>query len=143
MAASDSESSELSGLAQPGAGSAHGLCDLCKVPVPTSSKSTSTRFGFRNLHKACYNALQALARVTKDKGETGMQTDVEETLREDPERFRDMALALRTDRSRTRRLTSLQGVKEYIKTMAATRTTRRSNKAIVTHQEAVGVLAAA
>ena len=102
MAASDSESSEGSGLAQPGAGSAHGLCDLCKVPVPTSSKSACTRFGFRNLHKACYNALQALARVAKGKGDPGMEKDVEDTLREGPERFRDMALALRTDRSRSR-----------------------------------------
>ena len=104
---------------------------MCKVPVPTSSKSACTRFGFRNLHKACYNALQALARVTKDKGETGMQKDVEETLREDPERFRDMALALRTDRSRSRRLTSLQDVKEYIKTMAATRTISRNKKQLL------------
>jgi hypothetical protein len=143
MAAIDSESSEGSGLAQPGSGSAHGLCDLCKVPVAASSTSSTTRFGFRNLHKACYNALQALARVAKGKGDMAIEKDVADTLREDPERFRAMALALRTERSRSRTMTSLKDVKEYIKTMAATRTISRNKKAIVTHQEAVGVLAAA
>ena len=119
---SDSESdSHLSVFA---ASPALGACELCKAPIPKGQKADQGLYAFRCLDKACYNALQALRRVAKRS--PGM--DVADTLVEDPDRFRSMALVLRTDKGTRRERQNLDDVKEYLQSMAATRTQSRSRR---------------
>ena len=117
---SDSESDSHVFVASP----ALGACELCKAPIPKGQKADQGLYALRCLDKACYNALQALRRVAKRS--PGM--DVADTLVEDPDRLRSMALVLRTDKGTRRERQNLDDVKEYLQSMAATRTQSRSRR---------------
>ena len=108
------------------------LCDICEQVVTPACRSKYLLFGCKHLDKGCFSALKALQRLTQKN--TDMKRRVDMCVRNDMEKFKCIALSLRTDQERTRSSRQRDETVEYITTMIKVTVVRRVSGVVLLNE---------